>query len=122
MVTALTEVNGMRNRQEEYHYHYQCKNQNTEQKSERYPGLHRNTGHAYSQDVLSFMLGREGKNVYIGNKKRKLQNGNKSKKRHLRRKLGFTQVQHSHSPSLGGLKQQGTFSVFKTVGRNEAGQ
>lgn len=37
---------------------------------ERYPGLHKNTSHAYSQDVLSFMLGRQGKDVHTGNKKR----------------------------------------------------
>lgn len=80
MVTEPTDVYGMRNRQEEDHYHYQCKNQNTEQKSERYPGLHRNTGHAYSQDVLSFMLGREGNNVYIGNKKENYRKGTSPKK------------------------------------------
>lgn len=31
---------------------------------ERYPGLHKNTSHAYSQNVLSFMLEREGKDVH----------------------------------------------------------
>lgn len=43
----------------------------SERETERYLGLHKNTSHAYSQDVLSFMLGREGKSVYTGNKKKK---------------------------------------------------
>lgn len=34
-------------------------------------GVHKNTGHAYSQDVLSFMLGREGKSVHTGTKQKK---------------------------------------------------
>lgn len=33
--------------------------------------LHKNTSHAYSQDVLSFMLGREGEYIDTNNKKRK---------------------------------------------------
>lgn len=43
---------------------HQSENQNTEQERRRdirgAGGLHKNTGHAYSQDVLSFMLGRDG--------------------------------------------------------------
>lgn len=44
-------------------------NQSTEQERQ----LHKNTGHAYSQDVLSFMLGREGKSIHRGIKKERKQ-------------------------------------------------
>lgn len=33
--------------------------------------LHKSTSHAYSQDVLSFMLGREGEYIDTKNNKRK---------------------------------------------------
>lgn len=43
---------------------HQSGNQNTEQERRReIQGLHKNTGHAYSQDVLSLMLGRDGSRV-----------------------------------------------------------
>lgn len=48
---------------------HQCEKRDTKQEeTDKYPGLHKNAGHAYSQDVLSFMLGREGESVYIWNK------------------------------------------------------
>ena len=60
-------------------------NQDTERERQRViQGLHKNTSHAYSQDVLSFMLGREGESVHTGNKTKKgnktTQNGKKSNK------------------------------------------
>lgn len=46
---------------------HQSGNQNTEQERRReIQGLHKNTGHAYSQDVLSLMLGRDGSRVGAG--------------------------------------------------------
>lgn len=43
---------------------HQSGNQNTEQERRReIQRLHKNTGHAYSQDVLSLMLGRDGSRV-----------------------------------------------------------
>lgn len=70
----------------------------TQEEADKYPGLHKDAGHAYSQDVLSFMLGREGKSVYIwknlkGNKQ--TENGNNSEK--------DTKRTHSHSAPVCGL-------------------
>lgn len=62
VVTTLPEVDGVRIRQEGC-FHSTSLRTKTQSKreTERYPGgLHKNTGHAYSQDVLSFMLGRDG--------------------------------------------------------------
>lgn len=63
VVTTLTEVNGMRHRQEGSIHR-------SDNREDGQSGLHKNTSHAYSQDVLSFMLEKEGESVHTGNTKR----------------------------------------------------
>lgn len=83
--------------------------------------MHKNTGHAYSQDVLSFMLGREGKSVYTGNKKRKeikQQKMGKSPVKTLLEKEGFHTERSNTlilSHSVGSINTTGTFTALKVV-------
>lgn len=82
VVTTLVEVDEMRNRQEGcYHSTGLITKIQSARDRKLSRGLHKNTSHAYSQDVLSFMLGREGKSVHTGNKTKKrnktTQNGKK---------------------------------------------
>lgn len=81
---------------------HRSEGRNTEQEeADKYPGLHKDAGHAYSQDVLSFMLGREGKSVYIWNNinaNKQRENGNNSEK--------DTKGTRSHSAPVRGLNQQ----------------
>lgn len=60
-----------------------------QEETDRDPGLHKDAGHAYSQDVLSFMLGREGESVYTW----KNIKGNKQKMGTILRK-----TQKGHTP------------------------
>lgn len=69
----------------------QCKNQETEK---NVPGLHKNTSHAYSQDVLSFMLGRK-KCVHSGNKK-----GNNERQNGKNHRVVSSPTYFAHSDKL----------------------
>lgn len=114
MGTTLSEVNGMRNRQAGGIFSSHQSDNQREKERKQDPGLHKNTSHAYSQDVLSFMLGREGKSVHTGN------NNNNNKKKEIKQhKMGISPVETLlEKLKLHGVKSNTILAHFVGLFRN----